>query len=498
MLFEYALIHAGVCSVVFLVAYFFVGSRWLWYTAAGLFALNIIWVAAYFLINSITGNGFNEAVLYYILNASWKDVILLTAYDEVLYAVPVIVLVLGLFFYGVIRARLPKFLPASVGMQLFLVFGGAAMGGIMSPLTEEVSLTATSAGMNKIDHIDLPNFLAANSVPERLIGSKKNLIVIYSESLEWAFFDESLFPGLMPKLNALSAQGVVFEGIQQAPMSEWTIAGMIATQCGVPLSSHRLRNESNDFGKFAGGYNCLSDYLGKQGFWRVYIGGASSDFAGKGRYYETMNFEEIFGLEKLSNPNSPLSKWGIYDDELLPLVRQKIGALRVSNHLPFALVTLTLDSHPPEGFASPACKLRGVRYGRGDVEHLNALRCTDEILGDFLEQTIRENIHDSTIVLLSDHLMMNSQAREALSQKSAPRRNRMVIWDKALTPRAVGRTASQFDVAPTILQVLLGRSYQVGFGSSILDSQPNLSERYGSRVFDESVYAWRTDSWKKW
>ena len=105
---------------------------------------------------------------------------------------------------------------------------------------------------------------------------------------------------------------------------------------------------------------------------------------------------------------------------------------------------------------------------------------------------------DSTIVLLSDHVMMNSQALQTLDTKRAPRLNHMVIWDKGQEPGVVHRRASQFDVAPTVLQVLLGKSYQVGFGFSMLDSRPNLTEQYGREVFDESVYAWRTESWKKW
>lgn len=374
----------------------------------------------------------------------------------------------------------------------------AALGLYMTPLAADASYAIRASGLDKKDRIGLSAVVGRIDAPEALPGPKKNLIVLYAESLEAAFFDEKLFPGLMPRLNALAGQGLRFDRIAQSPMSDWTIAGMIATQCGEPLSSHRVRNEPNDFGRFSTGYQCLSQHLAKQGYARVYMGGATNGFAGKGDFYRSMGFDEVLGLEELARPESPQSQWGLYDEELLPLVRAKIRALREAGGRPFAVLALTLDTHSPSGFPSPGCKQRNIRYESLDIKHFDTLRCTDELLAEFLGQVIRENLHDSTIVLLSDHVMMSSQAQLELKARQAQRLNHMVIWDKDLTPGRVSRAVSQFDVAPTVLHALLGRSYQVGFGFSMLDSRPNLTERYGRDVFDESVHAWRTESWKKW
>lgn len=498
MYLEIAWIHAAVCTGLFLLCFLLLRSRRLWFWAAGLYLVNMGLVAVYLAVNAMTGAGFNEAALYHVLHASWQDVRLLAAYDAFLYGAPALIVSAMLFVHGVRKVRLPEPLPVSSLSQTLLVVSTAAFGLYLTPLAADLSHTLRVSGLDKQDRIGLPVVMEKISTPQPVPGPKKNLIVLYAESLEAAFFDEQLFPGLMPRLNRLATQGLRFDRIEQSPMSDWTMAGMIATQCGLPLSSHRMLNEPNDFGKFSTGYQCLSHHLARQGYARVYMGGASNGFAGKGDYYRSMGFDEVLGLEQLASPASPQSQWGLYDDELLPLALGKIGSLRGDGKRPFALLALTLDTHPPAGFASPTCATRGIRYGQVTGQHFDTLRCTDEILASFLEQVIRENIHDSTIVLLSDHVMMNSQALQSLDAKRAPRLNHMVIWDKDQAPGVVHRRASQFDVAPTVLQVLLGKSYQVGFGFSMLDNRPNLTEQHGREVFDESVYAWRTESWKKW
>lgn len=498
MLTQHAWLHGLLSFVLLLGVFFLLQRRSLWYLAGGLYLINLLMVATYLIVNSMTGDGFNDAALYHLLNAR-SDMAMLMAFDGFRYGVPALLIGIALLVWVVRKVRLPARIPISVASQTLVVLSTAGFGFYTSPLTADVLSVVQTAGLDQTDRIGLKAVLQHVDRPApKAAGSKKNLIVVYAESMEQGFFDESRFPALLSQLNALASQGVRFPRLNQAPMSGWTIAGMIATQCGVPLSSHRLHNNTNDFGKFTGAYQCLSQYLGAQGHWRVYMAGADGAFAGKAEYYNAMGFEEVLGLNQLAKPNSPTSKWGLYDDELLPLVRQKISTLRAAEKLPFALLTLTLDTHPPEGYASPSCVGKNERYRNGNMEHLNSIHCTDTLLTEFLKSIIRENLHDSTIVLLSDHLMMGSQGLDALVAADSPRHNQMVIWDKDLPARTIGRAGSQFDVGPTILQALENNSYQLGFGTSLLDERSNLTEQHGQSIFDEAVHAWRTQSWSKW
>ena len=491
--------HGVICTGLLGACFLLLRAGCWWQLAAGLYVMNMGLVGAYMAVHHLTGAGFNEAALYYLISASWRDAFLLTAYPSLLFFGAVSAVLAFIFIKGVRRVRPRGILSMSNLSQMLLVLGVSAFSLYMTPLTADVIFSVKASGINKKDSVGLSQVLNENDMPEALPGLKKNLIILYVESLESAFFDQQLFPGLLPRLNELAEQGVRFDRIEQSEASGWTIAGMISTQCGVPLTSYRLDNQSHEFDKFSSGYVCLSNHLASQNYVNVYMGGASGAFAGKRNFYRSKGFDEILGLEELGNSDSdsPRSRWGIYDDELLPLIQQKIKILR-SGDSPFALLALTLDSHPPEGFISPSCVKEGLRYGTGERPHFDALRCTDKLVGDFLEEVIQENIHDSTIVMLSDHTMMGSQAMEVLVEKKAPRHNHMVIWDKDLTPQRVHRLSSQFDVAATILQVLLGKSYKIGFGRSILDTPPNLTEQFGIKTLDESILAWRVKSWEKW
>ena len=85
--------------------------------------------------------------------------------------------------------------------------------------------------------------------------------------MEDTFFDEQLFPGLMPNLTALRGEG---GGLVQrdAPVSgdRWTIAAIVASQCGVPLLSEMWGNDifENVDDPF-GDVTCLGEYLGEAG-----------------------------------------------------------------------------------------------------------------------------------------------------------------------------------------------------------------------------------------
>ncbi|MEK9943113.1 MAG: hypothetical protein VW771_11650, partial [Gammaproteobacteria bacterium] len=73
------------------------------------------------------------------------------------------------------------------------------------------------------------------SDPDALPLGNKNLVYIYLESLERTYLDETLFPGLTPNLARLEREGLSLTNLRQVPATGWTIAGMVASQCGQPL-----------------------------------------------------------------------------------------------------------------------------------------------------------------------------------------------------------------------------------------------------------------------
>ncbi len=360
-----------------------------------------------------------------------------------------------------------------------------------------------------------------------------NIVYIYLEGLEQTYFDETLFPGLLPRLNRIRNRGLSFTDIRQVYGTGWTIAGMVASQCGVPLVTtsdhHSMNNAMAGMNEFLPSAVCLGDILGAHGYTLSYLGGASLEFAGKGRFYQTHGFSRVYGLEEIlargedtwdalhmtatgmagseqkpagterfthSRPirwvtehvsalwrprlsgEDHVHTWGIHDDMLFDHATQIFLDL-ASHAQPFALFLLTLDTHHPTGHISPSCE--EIIYADGGNPMLNAVHCADFLVSGFLEQIMAsEHAGNTLIVVSSDHLALRNTATDLLDQGN--RRNLFFILHPGMDGGAINeRIGSMLDVGPTLLGLLgsfEANQDDLGFGQDLLDQTPNLMERF--------------------
>src|SRR5690554_5609661 len=179
----------------------------------------------------------------------------------------------------------------------------------------------------------------------------KNVVLIFAESLERTYFDETLFPGLMPHLIQLENESISFSNIVELPNTGWTIAGLVATHCGLPLVTPSGGNTMQGVDAFYPKAVCLTDMLKQQDYTAHFIAGADSNFSGKRSFLRTHAYQTIEGkyelLPTLEDSNY-LSAWGLYDDSILDLFYQRFEQLSQQDK-PFVLSTLTLDTHNPHG-----------------------------------------------------------------------------------------------------------------------------------------------------
>jgi phosphoglycerol transferase len=68
-------------------------------------------------------------------------------------------------------------------------------------------------------------------------GSAKNLIHIFVESAELTLWDDERFGNVAQPLKRLSDGGWAASNIAQVELTGWTLAGQVASTCGVPLFS---------------------------------------------------------------------------------------------------------------------------------------------------------------------------------------------------------------------------------------------------------------------
>jgi len=296
-----------------------------------------------------------------------------------------------------------------------------------------------------------------------------NLVFIYAESMERTYFDESLFPGLTPRLRALESEATSFIDIRQVGMTGYTIAGIVASQCGIPLSPLGFEgNRMASMDRYLPGALGLSDLLNRQGYHLVYMGGAPLWFAGKGTFYHTHGFHEVLGREELApqlEDPGYLNAWGLYDDSLFDLAFNRFEALARGEN-PFGLFLLTLDTHHPDGHRSR--RVADLTYGDGSNAMLNAVHASDELIHQFVSR-IRASPHGDTtvIVIASDHLAIANNALHLLQQRE--RRNLFLVLEPGQrTGTRVDRRGSTLDIGATLLP-FLGFEGAIGLGRDLRD-----------------------------
>ena len=312
-------------------------------------------------------------------------------------------------------------------------------------------------------------------------GKPPHLILLYLESVERRYFDQSLFPDLLPELTALRRRSLDFPNMFQAPGTGWTIAGMTASQCGYPLMSS-FRGGANDLGilpTFLPDAVCFGDLLEDAGYALTYLGGADHRFAGKGNFYRSHGFDEVYGFDdlkdRLADPGYR-HHWGLFDDTVLDLAHDRFLAMADSGQ-PAALVLLTLDTHHPEGFPSATCK----PYDRIDNAILHAVHCTDQLVADFVRR-IRASAHadDTYIVIASDHLAMRNSATGMLRAKGGERRLTFFIDTPNQSGGRSESTGLHYDMIPTLLDLVgIEIEGQIGLGRSLLHQDGYLPATVG-------------------
>ena len=332
----------------------------------------------------------------------------------------------------------------------------------------------------------------------KMPAARRSFVFIEAESLERTYLDQSLFPDLLPRLRELMKEGTSFANLLQVNQLWWSIGGMVAAQCGVPLVTYSGGNSYSGMGAFLPGARCLGDLLRQAGYAMEHLNSARLSFGGVGRFHRQHGFSVVEGADELlpaARDPAYASPWGLHDDSLFETAYDRFEQLAGSGE-PFGLFVTTMDTHHPSGFPSRSCA--GAQYGDGGNKMLNAVHCADFVISSFLDR-LRASRHggDVIIVLASDHLAMNNDAHALLNK--GRRRNLFWVWDpRSPLPAEVEAGATALDIGPTVLH-LLGFSARLGLGRNVL-REPSLSyavsRQSGSLPqdwLDGSAELWRTD-----
>ncbi|VUS27343.1 sulfatase-like hydrolase/transferase [Klebsiella spallanzanii] len=322
--------------------------------------------------------------------------------------------------------------------------------------------------------------------------SKKNLIYFYLEGLENNYMDEKLFPGLLPELQKIKKESFGYTNVGQTIGGSWTMAGMVSSQCGLPLLSV-FTNNNFHMQSFLPNAVCLGDILKAKGYNLEFMGGADMEFAGKGLFYQNHGFDRIAGKQELLNEGLDekyTNSWGLFDDTLYSLLLQRATELNKTEKN-WGLFSINIGTHQPDGHMSQSCEK--IKYGDGSHKLLNAIHCTDYLIGALYTKLKREGILKNTLVVFaSDHL---APASVNLTDRleGAQRHNLLMFTGSGISAGENDRIGTTLDVAPTVLDYLGYGSQPLGLGRNLNGEQATLREQF---TYDEhlnkKLLSWRT------
>ncbi|HDS1152995.1 TPA: phosphatidylglycerol--membrane-oligosaccharide glycerophosphotransferase [Pluralibacter gergoviae] len=458
-----------------------------WFSATlavlGLFVvLNLTLYAS----NYFTGDGINDAVLYTLTNS-------LTGAGFGKYLLPgaglilTLVLVFGGLGWLLRRRRRPHHFGYSL-LALCLALASVDASPAFRQLTELVKSQARDGD---------PDFAAWYKEPSKTIPHPQlNLVYIYGESLERTYFNNDAFPDLAPEMNKLRSESIDFSHTMQLPGTDYTIAGMVASQCGIPLFAPFEGNASASVSSFFPQNVCLGDILKNSGYQNYFMQGANLRFAGKDVFLRSHGFDHLYGSEELKSVVADpayRNDWGFYDDTVLDEVWQKYEELSKSGQR-FSLFTLTVDTHHPDGFVSRTCQRKKYEIGGKVNQSFSAVSCSQEHIAALIEKIKASPYFKNTVIVVSsDHLAMKNTAWDYLNKQD---RNNLFMIIRGDKPQqeVVGVKRSSLDNGATVLDILGGDNY-LGLGRSSLSGQ-SLAEVFLN--MKEKVLAWKPDIIRLW
>ena len=330
-------------------------------------------------------------------------------------------------------------------------------------------------------------------------ATEHDLVVLYLEGLEAAYFDSSyLGEGLAPFAAAID-DGLHFTAVRQIEATGWSLAGVVATQCGVPLlpKGFLSGNEFDGVGDFLGQHRCLGDILKQAGYQLEFLQGGDINFAGYGTFLSLHGFDKVMGTKhfRANYPAELIKKataagW-LVDDQLVFAEALKRQRALLQNEAPYGLFIESITIHGDTAVISREC-LPTDQAGLLKINPM-LLTCVGRQLKELVEG-LREQAgtRPLRLVILSDHLNHSASLKAKLPLQE--RANTFVMINPQSTKRVViDKEGSMIDVYPTILEWMEldsgGNGTLAGLGVSLLTQVPTLVEEKGLASLNEELYA---------
>ena len=330
---------------------------------------------------------------------------------------------------------------------------------------------------------------------------KRNLIVIYVESLESSFasveegggMEDSMIPNLyeLAQENTSFSDTDTFGGCTQVNGVGWTVAALLASSSGVTYNVPVGGNDMQTYSVFLPGLRTLGDILKDNGYDNYFACGSESFFGGRMAFYNThgsFTIEDYLyaGNEGYIPEGYHNGVWGMEDYRLFNMAKTELTNIAQSGR-PFNYMLLTADNHFPDGYICDYCESVD-----GESSLQTAIRCTDRQVSQFVEWIKEQDWYENTtVVIIGDHLIMSDEFFDDLPDDYERRvYNCFLNLPDGLTAyNTHNRSFSTTDYFPTILAAMGVQieGDRLGLGTNLFSDQPTLLEQIGESTYNTEV-----------
>lgn len=336
------------------------------------------------------------------------------------------------------------------------------------------------------------NFIKNNYIDPKKVklifpNKKRNLIYIFAESMESSYFSKKLGGNekfnLMKPLTKLTLQNLNFSnndkigGACNSFGSTFTTAGIVSQTLGIPLKiSPKIVNLKQNHAHFFNNACGLGDILHNAGYKQIFLIGSDKKFGNRNSLMENHGKYEIYDYFDAKNDGT-IDKnykvwWGIEDSKLFEIAKVKILELSKSPQ-PFNFTMLTTNTHCPEGFVEPNCKLKF------EDTYSNAIYYSAKQINDFVEWIKKQHFFkNTTIVISGDHLSMAKKHFKTYTNKFNRTIFNLFINNLGYPKKTKNRVFNSLDMFPTTL-ASLGvkiKGNRLGLGTNLFSNLKTLSE----------------------
>jgi len=374
------------------------------------------------------------------------------------------------------REKHAEIVPIRKGPRWYVRALPVAVAGVV--LVTGVGMLAQTTGVVQYIRSMNSSFTLASYyvVPEvNAPQTPHNLILIYLESIEDGLGDDELFEkNMLQPIEAVTESWGQSQGFRMFEGGGWTMAGIVGTQCGVPLrgmQSIELGTHNSigtDSESFLPGATCLGDILSEAGYTNVFLGGADTRFAAKENFLRDHGYNRILDLRTWSEQGeTEISSWGLSDRALFEQAKAEVLRLHAQED-PFNLTLLTLDNHLPV-HVFDYCEVTT------EVVMTSVTYCSMLQVADFARFLDAEGIlEDTAVIIVGDHETFISGGSDYQELLTLEERTVFLRVHSPDGVRPMRDGADQLSIFATALDLLgfESKNRRAGVGVSLFEFTP--------------------------